>query len=178
MLLNLKALKEGKWAPSIQADIAHALQQADSRQRFVELLGQKRIGVVFRENEQGRIYGVTFIDHDRREVFNGSRMGKEFSANVFNDYFRWLDGISENDRNDIRQWSSGSITGTRRARKARSSRRRVSSPWKPTQGITRRSFRTPYEKEEESQTQNRAAFKRKTIFKNHLSPSLCNRKTI
>ena len=48
MLLNLKALKEGKWAPSIQADIARALQQADSRQRFVELLGQKRIGVVFR----------------------------------------------------------------------------------------------------------------------------------
>ena len=99
MLLNLKALKEGKWAPSIQANIARALQQADSRQRFVELLGQKRIGVVFRENEQGRIYGVTFIDHDRREVFNGSRMGKEFSANVFNDYFRWLDGIPENDRN-------------------------------------------------------------------------------
>lgn len=57
-------------APSIQADIARALQQADSRQRFVELLGQKRIGVVFREKEQGRIYGVTFIDHDRREVFN------------------------------------------------------------------------------------------------------------
>ena len=42
----------------------------------MEQLGQKRIGVVFRENEQGRIYGVTFIDHDRREVFNGSRMGK------------------------------------------------------------------------------------------------------
>ena len=49
--------------------------------------GAKNIGVVFRENERGRIYGVTFIDHDRREVFNGSRMGKEFSANVFNDYF-------------------------------------------------------------------------------------------
>ena len=46
-----------------------------------------------------RIYGITFIDHNRREVFNGSRMGKEFSANVFNDYFRWLDGIPENDRN-------------------------------------------------------------------------------
>lgn len=100
MLLNLKALKEGKWAPSIQADIARALQQADSRQRFVELLGQKRIGVVFRENEQGRIYGVTFIDHDRREVFNGSRMGKEFSANVFNDYFRWLDNILKEEQYD------------------------------------------------------------------------------
>lgn len=99
MLLNLKAFKEGKWAPSIQADIARALQQATSRSRFVELLRQNHIDVVFRENEQGRIYGVTFIDHNRREVFNGSRMGKEFSANVFNDYFKWLDGIPENDRN-------------------------------------------------------------------------------
>lgn len=46
----------------------------------------------------GRIYGVTFIDHDRREVFNGSRMGKEFSANVFNDYFKWLENIPEKER--------------------------------------------------------------------------------
>ena len=64
----------------------------------MELLGQKNIDVVFRENERGRIYGVTFIDHDRREVFNGSRMGKEFSANVFNDYFKWLENIPEKER--------------------------------------------------------------------------------
>ena len=98
MLMNLKALKDGKWTPSIQGDIARALRQADSRKRFVELLGQNRIDVVFRENERGRIYGVTFIDHNRREVFNGSRVGKEFSANVFNDYFKWLDGTPERER--------------------------------------------------------------------------------
>lgn len=98
MLMNLKALKDGKWTPSIQGDIVRALRQADSRKRFVELLGQNRIDVVFRENERGRIYGVTFIDHNRREVFNGSRMGKEFSANVFNDYFKWLDGTPEKER--------------------------------------------------------------------------------
>lgn len=98
MLMNLKALKDGKWAPSIQADIVRALRQADSQKRFVELLGQRRIDVVFRENERGRIYGVTFIDHNRREVFNGSRMGKEFSANVFNDYFKWLENIPEKER--------------------------------------------------------------------------------
>ena len=98
MLMNLKALKDGKWAPSIQADIVRALRQADSRKRFVELLGQNRINVVFRENERGRIYGVTFIDHNCREVFNGSRMGKEFSANVFNEYFKWLDGTPERER--------------------------------------------------------------------------------
>ena len=84
--------------PSIQADIVRALRQADSRKRFVELLRQRRIDVVFRENERGRIYGVTFIDHNHREVFNGSRMGKEFSANVFNDYFKWLENIPEKER--------------------------------------------------------------------------------
>jgi hypothetical protein len=43
------------------------------------------IDLVVRRNDQGRIYGITFIDHNERCVFNGSRLGKEFSANVFND---------------------------------------------------------------------------------------------
>ena len=87
MLMNLNALKEGKWAPSIQADIARALRQADSRKRFVELLGQKNIDVMFRENERGRIYGVTFIDHNNGCVVNGSRLGKELSANAVAEWF-------------------------------------------------------------------------------------------
>ena len=33
----------------------------------------------------GRIYGVTFIDHNAGIVANGSVLGKEFSANVFNE---------------------------------------------------------------------------------------------
>jgi hypothetical protein len=45
------------------------------------------IDLVMRRNDQGRIYGITFIDHNDRCVFNGSRLGKEFSANVFNDRF-------------------------------------------------------------------------------------------
>ena len=63
--------------------------------------------MVFRENERGRIYGVTFIDHNRREVFNGSRMGKEFSANVFNDYFKWLENMPE------KEWGGHSATELR-----------------------------------------------------------------
>ena len=43
--------------------------------------------MVFRQNDSGRIYGVTFIDHDSRVVLNGSRLGKEYSANVFNDLY-------------------------------------------------------------------------------------------
>jgi hypothetical protein len=67
--------------------IAQAMREAKGKDDFRLRLRQKHIGVVFRENEQGRIYGVTFIDYQNRTVLNGSRLGKEFSANVFNDLF-------------------------------------------------------------------------------------------
>ncbi|MBO9674229.1 MAG: relaxase/mobilization nuclease domain-containing protein [Sphingobacteriaceae bacterium] len=42
----------------------------------------KEIGVTadFRRNREGRIYGVTFIDHGTKSVFNGSDFGKAYSA--------------------------------------------------------------------------------------------------
>ena len=43
--------------------------------------------MVFRINTEGRLYGITFIDHTNQSVFNGSRLGKGFSANVFNELF-------------------------------------------------------------------------------------------
>ena len=98
MLSHTKDFKEGKWMPGIQRQVALAMQQARSRKELVELLRKNGIDVVFRENEQGRIYGVTFIDHNNREAFNGSRMGKEFSANVFNELFRWWEGIPTEER--------------------------------------------------------------------------------
>lgn len=64
------------------------MRHARSREELTGLLKKARIDVIFRENEKGRIYGVTFIDHNRREVFNGSRMGKEFSANIYNELFK------------------------------------------------------------------------------------------
>ncbi len=99
MASHIKDFKDGKWEPHIKGNIIHAMQQARSRQELTELLRKNRIDVVFRENERGRIYGVTFIDHNRREVFNGSRMGKEFSANMFNELFKWWSDIPPADRN-------------------------------------------------------------------------------
>ena len=43
--------------------------------------------MVYRINHEGCLYGITFIDHTTRTVFNGSRLGKAFSANVFNELF-------------------------------------------------------------------------------------------
>lgn len=106
MLAHTKDFKDGKWAPAIRRQVAEAMRLARSRDELVRMLEKDRIGVVFRENEAGRIYGVTFIDHNRREAFNGSRMGKEFSANVFNELFRWWDGIPDKE---LREHTSGEL---------------------------------------------------------------------
>ncbi|MDR0540813.1 MAG: relaxase/mobilization nuclease domain-containing protein [Dysgonamonadaceae bacterium] len=67
--------------------IAAAMRTHNNRADFEGALAKQGVSVLFRENEQGRIYGATFIDHHQKCVFNGSRLGKEFSANVFNDLF-------------------------------------------------------------------------------------------
>ena len=67
--------------------IAHAMQSCKNRNSFEKELNRNGISVLFRENESGRIYGVTFIDHQQKLVFNGSRLGKDFSANVFHEKF-------------------------------------------------------------------------------------------
>ena len=98
MLSHTRDFKDGKWAPAIHAQVAYVMRHARSREELTGLLKKARIDVIFRENEKGRIYGVTFIDHNRREVFNGSRMGKEFSANIYNELFKWWDGIPATER--------------------------------------------------------------------------------
>ncbi len=59
-----------------------AMHQARSRKELVAVLKTKGVDVVFRETDTGRIYGATFIDHNTGCVLNGSRMGKELSANA------------------------------------------------------------------------------------------------
>ena len=51
--------------------------------------GSRRKGLtpVLRHTEEGRIYGATFIDHRTGCVLNGSRMGKELSANALQEHF-------------------------------------------------------------------------------------------
>ena len=102
---NAQEFRAKRWQPKIRNDVALAMHGSrGNREEFVRLLGSKGIDVVFRENDAGRIYGVTFIDHHNREVYNGSRLGKEFSANNFEKLFNsqgdipWADmpqGFSE-----------------------------------------------------------------------------------
>ena len=81
-LIKTNNLKE-----SPKATISKALESCKNRADFEKQLLKNQISVLFRENESGRIYGVTFIDHRQKFVFNGSRLGKEFSANAFEQRF-------------------------------------------------------------------------------------------
>ena len=63
------------------------MQDISTKEAFARKLKDADIEVVYRINPEGRLYGITFIDHTNRTMFNGSRLGKAFSANVFNGLF-------------------------------------------------------------------------------------------
>jgi hypothetical protein len=49
-------------------------------QAFKSALEKEKISLVIRQNEAGIIYGLTYIDHNTKSVFNGSDIGKEYGA--------------------------------------------------------------------------------------------------
>ena len=85
-IIKSKGLKERS-----KKVIADAIRTTNNRADFEKALEKQGISVLFRTNDEGRIYGATFVDHEQKCVFNGSRLGKEFSANVFNDLFNGKD---------------------------------------------------------------------------------------
>ncbi len=68
--------------------IRQEMQQNTTTTDFKKALLKYKIGCIFRQNDDGRIYGVSFIDYQNQTILNGSRLGKEFSANVFNELFK------------------------------------------------------------------------------------------
>jgi hypothetical protein len=80
-------IKQHHYREKTRVAITGAVNNSHNETELREKLKASKVDMVLRWNDQNRIYGVTFIDHDNQCVFNGSRLGKEFSANVFNDRF-------------------------------------------------------------------------------------------
>lgn len=85
---SAKYMKEHKVFEFPKLIVGSVISSYTDKQTLLKDLAKNNINVVFRENTDGRIYGATFIDHQSRCVFNGSKMGKEFSANIFNELFK------------------------------------------------------------------------------------------
>ncbi|MDR2057382.1 MAG: relaxase/mobilization nuclease domain-containing protein [Dysgonamonadaceae bacterium] len=101
-IIKSKGLKEHS-----KQVIAAAMRTCNNRADFEKALGKQGISVLFRENEQGRIYGATFVDHEQKCVFNGSRLGGEFSANVFNELFNGSGQVRERQPEQREDYKAG-----------------------------------------------------------------------
>jgi hypothetical protein len=55
-------------------------KRPQSLEAFKEALRKEKIRLVVRQNDKGIVYGLTYIDHQSKCVFNGSDIGKEYSA--------------------------------------------------------------------------------------------------
>lgn len=73
--------------PVLKSTIEIAMHSATDETAFKHQLIEQGINTVVRRNKEGRIYGITFIDHESRTVWNGSQLGKNLSANTFNDWW-------------------------------------------------------------------------------------------
>jgi hypothetical protein len=82
-----ESLKNHTVKLTIKAAVSIALQSTNDEKNFKKQLAEQGINVMVRRNDTGRIYGITFIDHNSRTVWNGSRLGKEIAANTFNVYW-------------------------------------------------------------------------------------------
>ena len=102
-------LKEKHLAPKTKEVVAGALRRSATKEDFRTNLHHKGIDVLFRENEQGRLYGITFIDQNNGCVVNGSRLGKELSANAVAE---WFDRPHPELSAPIQQSEKGSIPQT------------------------------------------------------------------
>ena len=73
-ILRNKVLQTMRTSPNTEKELRQRLEEQGLR-------------VVIRKNDNGRIYGITFIDDEQGVVLNGSRLGKGYASNVFNTYF-------------------------------------------------------------------------------------------
>jgi hypothetical protein len=56
------------------------VKSPNSLHAFKNELERNKINLVIRQNEGGIIYGLTYVDHNTKSVFNGSDIGKDYSA--------------------------------------------------------------------------------------------------
>ena len=74
--------------PTIRNKVLQAMRTSPETEKDLrKRLEEQGLRVTIRKNESGRIYGITFIDDEQGIALNGSRLGKGYSANVFNAYF-------------------------------------------------------------------------------------------
>lgn len=67
--------------PFVKTKLDECIAQSPTTMKdMIEYLKQKNIYTVLRQNTEGRLYGITFVDNENKCVFNGSDLGKGYSV--------------------------------------------------------------------------------------------------
>lgn len=77
---------------------------------FSAKLRERGIDLVLRRTDEGRIYGAIFLDHETATAMNGSRIGKEYSANALQN---WGEAPREEIRTPVHSVRDSKPTHTR-----------------------------------------------------------------
>lgn len=76
-----KALKKEHFKPRVRSLIGLALTAEKIDLAGLQaMLKKEGVDMVVRQNNDGLIYGITYVDHINKVVFNGSELGKGYSA--------------------------------------------------------------------------------------------------
>jgi hypothetical protein len=60
--------------------LAFTRENIFSPEKLSKVLEGESIHTILRKSREGQLYGITYVDHKTRSVFNGSSLGKQFSA--------------------------------------------------------------------------------------------------
>ena len=82
-------------------------------EKLIQVLEKDGIKTVLRQNEAGQIYGITYVDFRTKCVFNGSDLGKQYSAKAISERCGHQQQQSEKHENIQRQTTSAGTNSSR-----------------------------------------------------------------
>lgn len=101
---------------TLKTTIEKAIMTSKNETEFKNGLREAGINTVVRRTADNRIYGITFIDHQSRSVWNGSQLAKNLSAGTFNEW--WNNGIKPEihlqNPNDVKSTNTSLMSGLNR----------------------------------------------------------------
>lgn len=65
---------------SLKDKIDTCQASSQSLKQFEEFLSKQKVFTLLRQNAEGKVYGITYVDNAAKCVFNGSDLGKSYSA--------------------------------------------------------------------------------------------------
>jgi hypothetical protein len=95
--LNEAARQSHKARVKNAIDLALLKQREKSLQTLQIALQKEGIHTVVRQNKEGIMYGLTYVDHKTKCVFNGSDLGKQYAAKGIQERCGQIDHLKQND---------------------------------------------------------------------------------